>query len=135
MFERRDTPRLQHSRGRPEVTPIPFAYARRMSESPELKGLGRLIAAPAPKSWSEVVFVCAKCMKRQDRRDVRKELKRALKEAGRRDVRVIASGCFDLCPKRGVTIARGRDLGVRPGLHVLDNGDDAELAVRLMLES
>ena len=135
MRERRGTPRLQHSRARPEVTPIPFAYARRMSESPESKGLGRLIAVPAPKSWSEVVFVCAKCMKRQDRREVRRELKRGLKQLGRRDVRVIASGCFDLCPKRGVTIARGRDLGVLPGLHVLDNGDDVELAVRWVLES
>ncbi|HJT97777.1 MAG TPA: hypothetical protein VJ696_05625, partial [Rhodanobacteraceae bacterium] len=88
---------------------------------------------PAPRKWSEVVFVCAKCMKRQDRRHVRKALKRALKEAGRRDLRVIASGCFDLCPKRGVTIARGRDLGVPARLHVLDNGDGVELAARWLL--
>ena len=106
-----------------------------MSDLPESKGLGRLVATPAPKSWSEVVFVCAKCMKRQDRREVRKELKRALKQSGRRDVHVIASGCFDLCPKRGVTIARGRDLGVFAQLHVLDNGDDVDLAVRWVLES
>ena len=117
------------------MTPIAFAYARRMSESHESKGLGRLIQVPAPKKWSEVVFVCTKCMKRQDRHELRKALKSGLKAAGRRDVRVIASGCFDLCPKRGVTIARGRDLGVQPKLHVLDNGDDAELAVRWMLES
>jgi hypothetical protein len=122
--------RLQHSRARHGVTRIAFAYARPMSESKEGKGLGRLIAVPAPKSWTEAVFVCAKCMKRQDRRDVRKALKGALKAAGRRDVRVIASGCFDLCPKRGVTIARGRDLGVAAKLHVLDNGDDVDVAVR-----
>ena len=73
------------------MTPIAFAYARRMSESQESKGIGRIIAVPAPKSWSEVVFVCAKCMKRQDRRDLRKALKSALKAAGRRDV---TQGCF-----------------------------------------
>jgi hypothetical protein len=112
------------------VTPIAFAYARRMSESTGSKGLGRLIAVPAPKSWTEAVFVCTKCMKRQDRRELRKELKRAFKDGDRRDVRVIASGCFDLCPKRGVTIARSADLGVPAQLHVLDNGDDAALVVR-----
>ena len=95
--------------------------------------LQRLIQVPAPKKWTEVVFVCSKCMKRQDRRELRKDLKRGFKEAGRRDVRVMTTGCFDLCPKRGVTIARGRDLGIPARLHVLDNGDDAELAVRWLL--
>ena len=112
------------------MTPIAFAYARRMSES---KGLGRLVRVPAPKSWTEAVFVCTKCMKRQDRREVRKALKSGLKAAGRRDVRVIASGCFDLCPKRGLTLARGRDLGDAAKLHVLDNGDDVDVAVRWIL--
>jgi hypothetical protein len=104
-----------------------------MSEMPA-KRLDRMIAVPAPKSWTEVVFVCAKCMKRQDRRELRKELKHSLKSAGHRDVRIVAAGCFDLCPKRGVTLARGRDLGTTPTLHVLDNGDGADVAVRWMLD-
>jgi hypothetical protein len=97
--------------------------------------LNRMIAVPAPKSWTEVVFVCAKCMKRQDRRELRKELKRELKLGGGRDMRVVAAGCFDLCPKRGVTIARGRDLCVPAKLHVLDNGDGADVAARWALDA
>lgn len=64
--------------------------------------------------WSELVFVCSKCMKRQDRDDLRGELKRAIKHAGHRELRVVACGCLDVCPKDGVTIARGRDLAIKP---------------------
>ena len=99
------------------------------------KRLDRMIAVPAPKSWTEVVFVCAKCMKRQDRRELRKELKRELKLNNARDVRVVAALCFDLCPKRGVTLARGRDLTVPAKLHVLDNGDGADVAARWVLDA
>ena len=60
------------------------------------KRLDRMIAVPAPKSWTEVVFVCAKCMKRQDRRELRKELKRELKLNNARDVRVVAATHRDL---------------------------------------
>jgi hypothetical protein len=99
------------------------------------KRLDRMIPVPAPKSWTEVVFVCTKCMKRQDRRELRKDLKREFKLNNARDVRVVAAGCFDLCPKRGVTLARGRDLNVPAKLHVLDNGDGADVAVRWVLDA
>ncbi|MGH8173833.1 MAG: hypothetical protein ACREPX_11870 [Rhodanobacteraceae bacterium] len=106
-----------------------------MSEPIPTRSLQRLISVPAPKKWTEVVFVCSKCMKRQQRKALRSDLKHALKKAGRRDIRVIASGCFDLCPKRGVTIARGADLGAPARLHVLDNRDDVEVVERWLLES
>jgi hypothetical protein len=93
-----------------------------------------MISVPAPKKWTEVVFVCSKCMKRQERKELRSDLKHALKKAGRRDIRVIASGCFDLCPKRGVTVARGCDLGVPARLNVLDNGDDVDVLERWLFE-
>ncbi|WP_440221935.1 hypothetical protein ACQQ2N_12660 [Dokdonella sp. MW10] len=70
--------------------------------------------------WRDVVFVCTKCMKRQDRESLRDDLKRALKASGTRDVRVVASGCLDLCPKDAVTIAIGRELaGGAPRMHAL----------------
>jgi hypothetical protein len=64
--------------------------------------------------WSEMVLVCGKCLRRQDREELRGELRKALKQAGRRDVRVVLGGCMDLCPKDGIAIARGADLGARP---------------------
>ncbi len=70
--------------------------------------------------WRDVVFVCTKCMKRQDRESLRDDLKRAFKASGTRDVRVVASGCLDLCPKDAVTIAIGRELaGDAPRMHAL----------------
>jgi len=52
-------------------------------------------------------------MKREDR-DVRGELKRALRKHEVRDVRVVACGCLDLCPDDGVAVALGAELGNRP---------------------
>ena len=65
------------------------------------------------------MLVCSKCMRRQDREDLRGDLRKALRHAGRKDLRVVASGCLDLCPDDGVTVARGADLGTHPPrLHV-----------------
>ncbi|MGB4857993.1 MAG: hypothetical protein WBP11_01570, partial [Dokdonella sp.] len=89
----------------------------------------------AAVGWSELVFVCSKCMKRQDREDLRGELKRALKHAGHRELRVVACGCLDLCPKEGVTIARGRDLAATPPLlRVLGVDDEIDDIVGWLLE-
>lgn len=69
--------------------------------------------------WRGVVFVCSKCMKRQDR-DVRDELKHALRKRGQRELRVVACACLDLCPDDGITIAVGGELaGEHPPLRVL----------------
>lgn len=87
----------------------------------------------AKASWQqEVVFVCRKCMRKQrggvdgEGTSLRKWLRRALKRAGlAKRVRVIEASCFDLCPKQGVTLLRGRDLaGARKPLRVLRWGDD-----------
>jgi hypothetical protein len=64
-------------------------------------------------------------MKRQGRKELRRELRSQFKDEGRKDIRVVACGCLDLCPRHGVTIARSSQLTSRPpALHVLDNGDD-----------
>ena len=91
-----------------------------------------LHAEPAP--WTGLVLVCSKCLRRQDR-ELRGELRKALKQAGRRDVRVVLSGCLDLCPDDGVTVARSTDLGApEPRLHVLDNRASAEDLARWAIE-
>lgn len=80
---------------------------------------------PAP--WTELVLVCAKCMRRQGREDLRGELKRALRRAGCRDLRVTTAGCLDLCPKRDVALLRGGELGgPRPLLRVVPPGCSAD---------
>lgn len=78
----------------------------------------------AAVGWSELVFVCSKCMKRQDREDLRGDIKRAIKRAGHRELRIVACGCLDLCPKDGVTIARGRDLAIKPPVLRVIGADD-----------
>ena len=89
----------------------------------------------AAVAWSELVFVCSKCMKRQDREDLRGELKRALKQAGHRELRVVACGCLDLCPKDGVTVARGRDLAMQPpALRVIGERDRVEEIVEWLID-
>lgn len=76
---------------------------------------------PTPAPFHRLVLVCGKCLRKRDREDLRGELRKALKQAGRKDVRVVLSGCLDLCPDDGVTVARGADLGVvPPRLHVHD---------------
>lgn len=51
----------------------------------------------------DVLFVCAEC---GGGKSERRRLKTAVKEAGRKhEVRVVASGCLDICPKHGVTVA------------------------------
>ncbi len=92
-----------------------------------------LHAETAP--WSGIVLVCSKCMRRQDREDLRSDLRKALKHAGRKDVRVVVSGCLDLCPDDGVAVARGSDLGTQPPqLHVLDNRAAADDLAKWVLE-
>lgn len=75
--------------------------------------------------WSSIVFVCSKCTKRQDRGSFRRDLKRALKEHGNKNVRVVASTCLDVCPRHAITLAIAHDLGaVHPHLRVVDRQAD-----------
>ena len=74
-------------------------------------------------------------MKRQDREDLRSEIKQALKNAGHRELRVVACGCLDLCPKDGVTVARGRDLAIKPPvLRVIGEDDRLDDVVDWLLD-
>lgn len=77
--------------------------------------------------WRDIIVLCSKCMRRQDREDLSGDLRKALKHAGRKDIRVVVSGCLDLCPDDGITVARGGDLGaLPPRLHVFRNRAEVE---------
>ena len=92
-----------------------------------------LSSVPAP--WRQLVLVCGKCMKRQSRETLRGELKRAIKHEGLRDIRVVVTGCMDLCPEDGVAVALGHELhGAVPRLHVLDNRAAAERLLPVLHE-
>lgn len=93
-----------------------------------------LTTEPAP--WHRVVLVCGKCVEKQSREELRGDIKRALKQAGMRDVRVVLTGCFDLCPDDGVTFVLGSDLaGAVPRLRVLANHADAERLLPLLQDA
>lgn len=86
--------------------------------------------ASVASPWSDLIFVCSKCMRRQRREDLRDELKHALNQTGQRDLRVVACGCLDLCPKQGVTLALGQELANQPAvLRVIEAHDSAERVV------
>lgn len=86
---------------------------------------------PAPSPWRDLIFVCTKCMRRQDREDLRDDLRQALKKRGCRELRVVATGCLDLCPKDGVTLALGHELGLQPPrLRVIGNDADIDDVAR-----
>jgi hypothetical protein len=93
------------------------------------------IDAALAARWKDLVFVCSKCMKRQGRKQLRGDLKKALKAEHRKDIRVVACGCLDVCPKHGVTIARASELAQNPPrLHVLDNRDGVDDVRRWLLD-
>lgn len=85
--------------------------------------------------WQDVVFVCSKCMKRQDR-ELRDELRQALRKRGERDVRVVACGCLDVCPDDGITIALGSELAATPAaLRVIARKQAIDLLVEALVET
>jgi predicted metal-binding protein len=94
------------------------------------------IEAALAARFKQVVFVCSKCMKKQDRKELRGELRKSLKAEGRKDIRVVPCGCLDVCPKHGVTIARPSELQLQPPrLHVLDNRNSVEDVRRWLLDN
>jgi predicted metal-binding protein len=85
--------------------------------------------------WEQVVLVCRKCSRKLDggfgkdgSASLRSELKQALREAGRRrQVRVVETSCFSVCPKRAVSVMQGG----RPGeILVVPAGTDGEDVLR-----
>jgi predicted metal-binding protein len=97
----------------------------------------RLAKAPAVQT----IFVCAKCAKKLPGRPGPKGVRTALKEALKRlgptkgwgKVRIVPSGCFDLCPKRRQVLASGRTLANRR-LVVVDADLAADAALEALLE-
>lgn len=93
----------------------------------------------ADAGWDEVLFVCAECRARRDGEalPLRKWLRRELKAAGlKKRLRVVECGCLDLCPKRGVTLARGGELcGPGKKLRVLREGEDPRRVLDWLLET
>ena len=57
---------------------------------------------PVRTKWSTLVSVCREC---HGGKGFAKTLRRAYKGGDSRTVRVVSSSCFDVCPKRGVTVA------------------------------
>ena len=77
------------------------------------------------------MFVCANCARRNDRDapvPLRKWMKRELAERGlKKRIRVVEAACLDLCPKKGVTLAKGSELAAPDKkLRVHRRGDDRE---------
>lgn len=106
--------------------PLPLAPSSIPSSASPLQ------TEPAP--WRELVLICGKCMKKQEREPLRGELRRALKAAGRRDLRVVATGCMDLCPKDGVAIATLASLTAQPArLWVLGDRQPVDAALVAVL--
>jgi predicted metal-binding protein len=87
------------------------------------------------RPWTDIVLVCRKCSRKLDggfgedgEETLRSELKHALREAGRRrQVRVIETGCFSVCPKQAVSVMRARDPGK---VLVVPRGTDAAAVLR-----
>ena len=69
-----------------------------------------------PSRWRDTVLICRKCTRKlgggfgpRHRRSLRKTLIKALalKKGRKASIGVVEVGCFDLCPKRAVTVSCG----------------------------
>ena len=66
-------------------------------------------------NWRETVLICRKCSKKlaggfgaDGKATLRTALRATLRALGkRRSVRIVETGCFGICPKKAVTVARG----------------------------
>jgi hypothetical protein len=94
-------------------------------------------SAVTVSSRRQPVLVCKKCLKRvPDGRNIKRALKSAAKglevaQPGRR-VRLVPTGCFDICPKRAVVVASGATLN-RGEFVLLTEADQAvDVAALLM---
>ncbi|HEY0185044.1 MAG TPA: hypothetical protein VGC09_19760 [Rhodopila sp.] len=91
-----------------------------------------------PTPWRDIVVLCRKCGKKCDggfgpkqKDSLKTVLRQELRDIGRRrQVRVIETGCFGICPKNGVTALNATHPET---LHVIPAGTDAEQAIRVLL--
>ena len=83
------------------------------------------------------VLICRKCLKRAGegarlKRALKSELKRRAAVAGDRKPRVIAVGCFGICPKQAVVVASAATLTRGDYLLLADVDASAEAAAMLL---
>ncbi len=94
------------------------------------------VRAVRPAKLRALVAVCAKCD--GDPKALRRRLKREFKDRGAKgSVRVVASSCLDLCPKRSVAIAVSDDRGAVAGARyyvVAADADASEVVSRIDAE-
>jgi predicted metal-binding protein len=75
------------------------------------------LIAPVRLPFDGALLVCRKCSKKlgKEGKELRKTLKEGARERfGKKGVRVLQTGCFDVCPKGSVTVgATGPKIGLR----------------------
>ena len=105
---------------------------KKKREHPSERGI-----EPAPTRWDTLVLVCRKCIRKREGAadELRRGMRRALRDLeipDRHRIRVVETGCLDVCPKEGVTAAR---VGRQPpsGVVVVNPPYDAEAAVAALL--
>jgi hypothetical protein len=79
----------------------------------------------------QVVFVCKKCAKKFPDRKFRKRLEKAAKDRRWRGVRVMETGCFDLCPK-GRQVVASPALMAAGRLMVVERGTEPEAVLQAL---
>lgn len=94
-----------------------------------------LLALARPRRPSPVL-ICKKCLKRAaNGRAIKRALKAELKALsitrGEKAPRVVAAGCFGICPKHAVTVANGATLGRNEFLLLADEEQIAEAVAQL----
>lgn len=83
--------------------------------------------------WSDVIVVCGKCARKAKAKTFAKEVKRACKQlTPPRRVRVIESGCLDLCPKKRIALATADQLARRR--LTVAAPDHADAAIKALLQ-
>jgi predicted metal-binding protein len=85
----------------------------------------------------EPVLICKKCLKRAGdgsrlKRALKSELKRRTVLAGDKKPRIVAVGCFGICPKRAVVVASAATLQRGDYLLLADADASAEAAALLI---
>ena len=83
------------------------------------------------------ILICRKCLKRVGngsglKRALKSELKRRSAARSEKKPRVVATGCFGICPKRAVVLASAATLNRGDYLLLTDTDGIAEAAAILM---
>jgi len=89
--------------------------------------------------WKTVIVICRKCGKRQkggfgpkQKDSLRAVLRQTLRDdGGRRDVKILETGCLGICPKQGVTALNA---GCPGAIHVIPSGMAPDSALMALLD-